>query len=151
MWPPSPGGYSTHELGIQETVQTRPTVAELVQTRYQCKRQVWPHLDQHTYPPATGRVAVRRLVAFPVTVTADKKPTDIVKKSPGGFSPGPVIPDRTGTTQSIESKLRFDQRVERHGTRAGRFISPRRGRLHDRRGQTATLVNRPRSGAGSDK
>jgi hypothetical protein len=54
-----------------------------LQRTYQCKRQVWPHLDQHTYPPATGRVAVRRLVAFPVTVTADKKPTDIVKKSPG--------------------------------------------------------------------
>jgi hypothetical protein len=69
--------------GFRKRFKLGPLSLNLSKRGNQCKRQVWPHLDQHTYPPATGRVAVRRLVAFPVTVTADKKPTDIVKKSPG--------------------------------------------------------------------
>ena len=46
--------------------------------RGQCGRQAWPILHEQTYPPATGIVAVWRLVAFPITVTADKKPAAVV-------------------------------------------------------------------------
>ena len=69
------GGYSSHELGFQEAEQAGPTRVEPIQTGGQCERQVWPILHEHPHPQATDRPAVRRLVAFPITVAADKKPT----------------------------------------------------------------------------
>ena len=88
------GGYSNYGLGFQEAPQTGPTRGKHNQMGCQCERQVWPILDKHTHTQATGRPAVRRLVAFPITVTADKKPTLTRIETPGGFSPGPFIPYR---------------------------------------------------------
>jgi hypothetical protein len=81
------GGYSNHELGFQEAPQAGPTRVEAIQTGCQCDRQVWPILHEHANPQATGRPAVPRLVAFPITVPADKKPT-VTRKEPRGLSPG---------------------------------------------------------------
>ena len=80
------GGYPTYELGFEEAPQAGPTRAKPIQTRCQCERQVWPILHEHAHPhpQATSRPAVRRLVAFPITVPADKKPT-LTRGSPAGF------------------------------------------------------------------
>ena len=69
------GGYSDHELGFQEAPQAGTTRVEPVETGWACERQVWPILNEHPHAQATRQPAVRRLVAFPITVTADKKPT----------------------------------------------------------------------------
>jgi hypothetical protein len=81
------GGYSNHELGFQEAPQAGPTRVEPIQTECQCERQVWPILHKHTHPQATGRPTVRRLVAFPITVPADKKPS-LTRREPRGGLPG---------------------------------------------------------------
>jgi hypothetical protein len=67
------GGYSTHELGFQEAHQAGPTRIEPVQAACQSERQSWPILHEDAYPQTTHRAAVRRTVAFPIIVAADKK------------------------------------------------------------------------------
>src|SRR5688572_32092188 len=71
----SEGGYSTHELGIQEAHQAGPTRIEPIQAACQSERQSWTILHQDAYPQARHQAAVRRTVAFPITVAADKKQT----------------------------------------------------------------------------
>ena len=74
----------TMSWGFQEATQAGPTRVKPIQTGCQCERQVWPILHEHAHPQATSRPAVRRLVAFPITVPADKKPT-LTRGSPAGF------------------------------------------------------------------
>ena len=101
------GGYPTYELGFEEAPQAGPTQAKPIQTGCQCERQVWPILHEHAHSQATGRPAVRRLVAFPITVPADKKPT-LTRKEPGEFSRGSVIPGLPG------SRCRVPRDVDAH-------------------------------------
>ena len=80
----SEGGYSTHELGFQEAHQAGPARIEPIQAACQSERQSWPILHQDAYAQARHQAAVRRTVAFPITVAADKKQT-LRRPGPGGI------------------------------------------------------------------
>jgi hypothetical protein len=72
--------------GFRKRFKLGPLGLKPIQTECQCERQVWPILHKHTHPQATGRPTVRRLVAFPITVPADKKPS-LTRREPRGVLP----------------------------------------------------------------